>query len=238
MSTLTSFYRDGPSPDDADSPRKITRYLAHLKENGSNLLVTGDVAPQVTGLASQRLLGDPTYNRKRISVFTDAQPGYVEYCLPGCLTADHPDVWVINQGRDDRSLPASATSVDVNPSTSLSELTELREELVEAISFFATDARNGLDPAQLRLSFNSLELLVTEHDRTELERFLRTITALITGNRGMAHFHLPVSDNADVVQALSSLFDARIELRHHERQRPEQRWHVPAKDLTTVWTTL
>jgi hypothetical protein len=51
----------------------------------------------------------------------------------------------------------------------------------------------------------------------------------------MAHYHLPVADDAEVVQELSPLFDARVELRQTDGDVPEQRWHVPAYDEATNW---
>jgi hypothetical protein len=53
----------------------------------------------------------------------------------------------------------------------------------------------------------------------------------------MAHYHLAAGRRDDVVVELAPAFDAVIELRIDD-DRPEQRWHVPDRDLHTDWLPL
>jgi hypothetical protein len=104
------------------------------------------------------------------------------------------------------------------------------------IGVFA-DRADSLDPAELRLCFDSLTPLVAGNDTVAVRRFLHAITARVRSCRGMAHYHLAAGRRDDVVVELAPAFDAVIELRIDD-DRPEQRWHVPDRDLHTDWLPL
>lgn len=221
-----------------ESLRDIGSVLRRLKRRGCTLLVTGDVPEQVSGLATRRLLGDSDCDRKRMLAFTGAPVQHVDHCLPPGVSRSDSDVWVVDAEAGRRTIPDRATSVEL-PSRNVrgSDLGRLRQELVQAVGFF-DGAADGLAPAELRVGVSALDYLLETNGRSSVVRFLRTVTALVNGVDGMGHVRLPFPDDHDVVRDLSRLFDARIELRKRGRMPPEQRWHVPRHDLTTVWTGL
>ncbi|WP_266080160.1 DUF7504 family protein [Haladaptatus caseinilyticus] len=85
---------------------------------------------------------------------------------------------------------------------------------------------------------NELEYLLEADDRSSTKRFLRAVNALVCGVDGIGYVHLPLPDDSPIVRGLSPLFDARIELRKREALVPEQRWHAPQHDTTTLWSQL
>ncbi|WP_049972178.1 DUF7504 family protein [Haladaptatus cibarius] len=224
------FVREGGrNEDDCD----FDIALQALKRQGCTLLVTGAVPEYVTAQATQRLLGDPHRDRKRLLVFTDASLKHVERSLPPNVRRSDESIEIIESTGDDRSIPPESQFIG----TSDCEVGRLQDELAHAISHFDTVA-DGLDPAELRVCIDSLESILEANDRPETIRFLRGTSALVRGVRGIQHVHLPVSDESPVVTELSPLFDARIELRKRDTLVAEQRWHVPGHDITTTWSQL
>lgn len=223
-----------------ESPHRFREVLQHLKREGSNLLVTGAVPTAVTERATQTLVGAADAERKRILALSggDRNP---QRRLPPTVDIDGPNVWVIAQHADKRSAPKSVErAADTELPTAgegRTALDQLCEEIVVAVEYF-DDAADGLDPAELRLSVESLECLEHDHGREDLVQFVRCVTTTIRDVSGMAHYHLPVPDDADVVERLTPLFDARIELRKREGLPTEQRWHVPEYDQSTEWVRL
>ncbi len=227
------FRGEGSAPD-------FSKLLSELKTDGCNLLVTGEVSERVSARATRTLLGDPAADRKRILALTDSTVRRVEPRLPTGVRRDRSDVWIIDQRNDERSIPDRVGTADVEiptPYHERNDLWNLGEEIVLAVSFFDTTS-GGLKPARLRLSVDSLSFLAEENSATELEYFLRMTGAIVRGVRGMGHYHLPMSDDAPLVNELSPLFDARIELRQRDGLVPEQRWHVPAYEKSTNWVRL
>ncbi|SIR81583.1 hypothetical protein SAMN05421858_3910 [Haladaptatus litoreus] len=224
------FVREGGQSED---DRDFNIALEALKRQGCTLLVTGAVPEYVTAQATQRLLGDPHRDRKRLLVFTDASPEHVERSLPPNVRRNDESIEIIESVGDDRSTPPESQSIE----TSDCEVGRLQDELTRAISHFDT-VSDGLGAAELRVCIDSLEPILEANGRPETVRFLRGISALVRGVRGIEHVHLPVSDESPVVQELSPLFDARIELRKRDALVAEQRWHVPGHDITTTWSQL
>jgi hypothetical protein len=221
-----------------DVPPDIDTFLAQRKRQGSTLLVTGAVDETISGIATRRLLGDPGRERKRVLAFSDASADYVDYCLPVDTPRDDPDVWVVTPDGTHRGGPvpddgAKLSTGGVGPE----DVAGLQAELTQAVTRY-DDASEGLAPAELRLGVISLAGFLEANDRSTVEQFLRTLGELVRGVDGMAHVHLPVPDADPLVDELSPLFDARIELRHRETFLPEQRWHVPEHGITTLWTEL
>lgn len=217
--------------------------LEALKQEGCNLLVTGAVSGEVTDVATRRLLGAPFAERKRVVALADVALDRVDDRLPGGCRPTDSNVHVVARRNEARSAAASG-SAPVEPTPTVdsvrtvgSDLRAFRGAICDAVVEY-DEAAEGLDPAEFRLSLDSLRLLLDDHDRDAVARFLRAVTALVSGVNGMAHYHLPVDDDADVVASLAPLFDARIELRRREGVAPEQRWHVPEYDARTAWVRL
>ena len=184
------------------------------------------------------MLGHPSETRKRILAFTDTTSEFFDFCLPHSVSRDDQDVWIVDPMRAERSTPATATDVELSTATNnQSELRRLRQELVQAISFF-NDTANGLEPSELRVGVSALDTLLAHNDEQAVKRFIRTVNALVRGVHGMGHVRFTVPDNHPTVQAFSPLFDARVELRKRGVLKPEQRWHLPRYRTVTTWTKL
>ena len=221
-----------------DSSTEFDSVLRELKRDGCHLLVTGEVDRHVSGRATRRLLGNPHCDRKRVLAFTDATADDVGHCLPVDVDRSDPDVWVVDPNGSQRSVPADAADVELPvDDADGSELSRLRQELVQAVGFF-DDVHSGLGPAELRVGVASVAHLLDANDRAAVERFLRAIGALVRGVDGMGHVRVSLPDDHPTVADLSPLFDARIELRKREGLVPEQRWHVPSHDITSGRTKL
>lgn len=212
--------------------------LTTLKRDGCNLLVTGTVTEDATEAATRTLLGAPDADRKRVVALAESTERVVADRLPVGVDPAGPDVWLVDQRTHQRSVPKAVPSDDALPSSDdVDELARLREELIDAIDYFERQS-DGLDPSELRLSVSSLGWLAHEHDQNAVADFVRSVAAMVRGVRGMAHYHLPRPDDADLVERLAPLFDARIELRQREGLPIEQRWHLPEDELTTDWVRL
>lgn len=223
-----------------ESPRRFREVLRHLKREGSNLLVTGAVTTPITARATRTFLGATDADRKRILALADGERD-VERRLPPGVDAAGPNVRVIDQRAHTRSASKAA---ERSPDAELPTADEgddaldgLRRDIIAAVEQF-DDESDGLDPAELRLSVESLDRLEHDHGTEELLQFVRRVTTAVRDVSGMAHYHLPVADDADLVERLAPQFDARIELRKREGLPSEQRWHVPEYDQTTEWVRL
>lgn len=230
---------DLPLFRDKEDVYAFREHLEALRQSGSNLLVTGEVSQCVTNRASRTLFGDDMNDRKRVLALTDAGIATADEHFPKTVSYDDPSVWLIDRGNRRRAMPEAASSFgdELPPLDGHNGLHELREEIVTAIGFYDDDA-GGVSPAELRLCVDSLNYLVDEHRLPALKRFLRSIGAITKGVRGMAHYHLSMPDDADLVAKLSPLFDARIELRQQNGDDPDHRWHVPELGTTTAWVDL
>ncbi|WP_101295313.1 DUF7504 family protein [Halegenticoccus soli] len=212
---------------DADDEPSLGAVLTRLKGNGCNLLVTGTVSEAVSVRATRRLLGAPTERRERTVVLTGSSIDMIEERLPGDVTLDDPHVRLIDQRNGERS--ATRREAEAETIAEGASLDRLRCRLVRTVG----DLDHGsLSPAELRLSLDSLGILLERHDEAAVVQFLRVLTALVRGVCGMGHFHLPLPDGDPRVESLSPLFDARVELRQRGSMRPEQRWHVPEYGVT------
>ncbi|WP_433631971.1 DUF7504 family protein [Halomicrococcus sp. NG-SE-24] len=222
-----------PGPDDG---ARFHYWLQKLKQRGSNLLITGTVSDDVSARASQRLFGQKR-DRARILALTDRTETNPASRLPDGVSVTDPGTWFIDQRHGERSIPDAAT----NATFALDHLDkynvhQLGEEIQAAISFYV-ERTDDLAPAALRVGIDSLYPLL-QNDRAATERTLRMLTTAVHDVRGMAHYHIRIPDDAPLVEDLTSLFDARIELRKRRRLPPEQRWHVPELGQTTAWVEL
>jgi hypothetical protein len=212
-------------PRFADSPHEFARYLHELKERGSNLLVTGNVPDDVTARATRTLFGQGSRRYRVLALLDSTRP------IPESLSADEDHVWVVKLADEERSVPASAS--DAVSAENPTDLDSIRREIATAAAFY--DDRFGeLGPSELRVGVG----LDAEEEVDSIEQFIDRTAEIVVEHRGMAHYHLPKPDDDPLVSELSPLFDARIELRQEPGQPPEQRWHVPSFDKTTIWVRL
>lgn len=220
--------------DDPDS--NFQTWLQRLKQRGSNILVTGDVPDWISAKAARVLFGYGE-RRYRILALIDRTIDSPESRLPKHASAADATTWIIDQRNGERSIPAAATSAAsyLDPPEK-DDVHQLRDEIQTAISYYE-ERENGLAPAELRVGVDSLFPLI-QRDMRATKQSLRTLGATVRGVRGMAHYHLRVADEEDIVSDLTPLFDARIELRRKPGMKAEQRWHVPELDKTTVWVEL
>ena len=206
----------------------FTEWLSGLKTSGSNLLVTGEVPEMTSADFSRTLFGRG--GRTRVLGLVDPSTPAAESYLP--VPTGNPQTRVIDRRPEDRGLTSRSSSTG---QLSIDRQT-FRSEVVSAISSHE-ELNDGFAPAELRLGLDSVEMLETNDDLVSVGQFLRGLTAIVRGVRGMAHYHLRVPDDDPMVAELSPLFDARIELRKRPG-RAEQRWHVPNIDETTHWVEL
>lgn len=218
------------------SNARFSKWLANLKQVGSNILITGEVPDSVSAQASRNFFGRAD-RRFRVLGLTDQTITSADSRLPADSSFSDPTTWIIDQRQGERSVPATASGVtdELNP-LKTDDASQLCEEVRTAIDFYDAEA-DGLDPAELRVGVDSLSPLV-ERDLDATERALRTLGATVRGVQGMAHYHLRVPAADEIVEDLMHLFDARVELRKRPRRTPEQRWYAPDIDAATPWMEL
>lgn len=223
----------GPEPDDG---ARFRYWLQKLKQRGSNLLITGTISDDVSACASQRLFGQKR-DRARILALIDRTDTNPASRLPNNVSVDDSRTWFIDQCHGERSIPDAAT----NATSPLdypekNNVHQLCEEIQTAINFYVENG-DDLAPAVLRVGIDSLYPLL-QNNREATKRTLRTLTTAVRDVQGMAHYHVRVPDDTPLVDDLTPLFDARIELRKRRGLPPEQRWHVPEIGETTTWIEL
>ncbi|SFL08564.1 hypothetical protein SAMN04487950_2368 [Halogranum rubrum] len=222
-----------------DRNGSFARSLQDLKRRGSNLLVVGSLAEHVRDAATRRLLGDGvSETRRRLFVFTDATHAGAQV---GNGAVGPETTRVI-----DRVTPTRSAAAMPSASSTAAGLTRRRVEptqlgslawcIEEEIGAFDANA-NGLSSGELRLCFDSLAPLVSEHDVPTVLRFLRVVGNRVRASHGMAHYHLPVSRSDPIVDELASAFDAVIELRVRDGH-PEHRWELRETDFVSSWIPL
>lgn len=220
---------------DAPGSSTFRRWVMDLKRRGCNVLVTGDVGEETSRRLTRKLLGAPDVPRTRVLALTDRDREDAPALLPEGVSVDDDAVHLLDYDAGTRSASgATATAPDPNAGRAPKALDDLRLDLCDAVAAAAAD---GLDPAQLRVGVYTLSYLTSQRDPEAVEQFVRAVGDHVRGVSGMAHYHLPVPDDADRVARLAPLFDVRIELRE-TNGAPEQRWHFPDRDATTAWVGL
>lgn len=211
--------------------------LERLKRRGSNILLVGPPATGIRQAASRRLLGDASTDpRRRLFVFTEA--AYTHERLGNGPVAkdtvrvvsqrDAPPSPVVTQPTDGSEVPHEV--VDEG------KLSAVAWAVADEVQTFSR-LGDGLSPGELRVCVDTLGPVVESHDDREVRRFLSTVTNRIRSTGGMAHYHLPAERDAPVVEDLTPMFDAIVELRQHGAT-PQQRWDVPDFGIETGWLPL
>lgn len=210
--------------------------LASLKRRGSNLLLVGPAYEEAHLPVSRRLLGTgDEADRSRLLVVTDGADGDsrrlggLDPASVRTLSYDCPTRGAAAATPTDTSFGPDDGPVDFESST-LADLCRRIESSVEEIAA----ERDGLEPAELRLRFDSLVPLAETFGERELFTFLHALTGTTREADAMAHYHLPVDPDDPLVRTLSPLFEAVIELRPGV-DGPQQRWRLTDEDVVTEW---
>jgi len=204
----------------------FARTLSDLKREGSNILLVGKESEGGHENVCRRLLGeDDDTPRHRLFVLTRDGDG----CTATPATSDVGPVRVVRQ--------AGAPTVEgdqVLTSTVDSEfVSALGLDFLEVVDEIVAES-DGLEPAQLRVCFDSIRPLVERHRSETVFRLLHMMTARIREENGMGHFHLRRSRDDEIVRLLDPLFDAVVEVRTTDGT-VEQRWHLRDGDVTSDW---
>ncbi|MFB6137948.1 MAG: hypothetical protein ABEJ42_06360 [Halobacteriaceae archaeon] len=226
--------------DDTTVAAEFSDALADLKRRGSMLLLAGVAHDSLAG-ACTRLSGEGNETRRRLVVSTDRQqadagPGTrrIHYATDArsASAAHAADAGIAGHGGPSAGPAAGPAAPDPGVRTVDGDLSDLigaiRAEVDEIDA-----ATGGLDPAQLRVCFDSADTVLAAHDREATFEFFHALSGVLVDARAMGHVHLPAPFGDEVVQVLSPLFDAVIEVRTGGRQR----WHLREPELTTDWLT-
>jgi hypothetical protein len=213
--------------DDAEGAA-FARTLTALKEQGSNLLVVGSAFQCGHVAVCDRLLGEPSEQRRRLLVRVDGTCGAVP-CDDGSRTS------VINRRRPGFEGPElRAEPDDVREVTG--DLDALERTVVEEFSELEETAEE-IVPGELRLCVDSLRPLIVEHSEERVRRFVDQLASRVSRADGMGHFHLPADSSDKYVSMLSPVVDAVVEVRK-EAGQAEQRWHVFEGAVDSGWLKL
>jgi hypothetical protein len=224
---------------DGDSNDSFARSLRDLKRRGSNLLVVGSPADQARNEATRRLLGDGvTETRRRLFVFTDATHTDARI---GHGAVGPETVRVLDRTTETRAAAAAVPSASTpdriaRRQVETTQLGSLAWCIQEEIGTF-DDYAGGLSSGELRLCFDSLAPLLSEHDVETVRRFVHAVGNRVRASGGMAHYHLPVARSEPAVETLAPAFDAIIRLRVRDGL-PEHRWELCDDGTTSSWIPL
>lgn len=212
------------SPGDSTSLLRFRRALTALKQEGSAILVVGEVPGGAHQALCDRMLGHGEGEYRRVFVDTDA----------GCTASagvDPAERRVLRYAAGTRSASAAATpdgpEFGVEPRT----FEELADDLYDAVHEAAAEVD---DRSRLRLCLDSLLPLVADEGQERVFRLLHPLCTELRSLGGMAHCHLPLERDAEPVQLFRPLFDAVIHLRVHDGIT-QHRWELVDRDLESEW---
>lgn len=217
---------------------RFTQALSELKEEGSALLVVGTVPDEKFGEVTSALLGHADGGpRRRLFVTTEDKVQEIRSRIPDAdVLPVSQSVRVVALGDVARSTAATQGSGNNTikiDRIDIDEFDSLAETILSKIEEFEQLAA-GFEPAELRVSVDSLTTLIDAHGREPVFRMLHLLNHIIREKQGMAHYHLPVEHGSGIVRMFSPLFDAVIELRLKDDQL-EQRWHLQDPEITSDW---
>ena len=207
--------------------------LSSLKQEGSNILLVGQTSGTAHHAACERLLGDGEEPRRRVYVYTAGN----ESCG---FTATAPTVedsaCIVTQSTDDGTSVHDGVPESIERTVVGNQLlASLGAEIIDAVA--AYDDEFDLEPAELRLCFDSVTPLLRNHKSENVFRLLHMVTSRVREVDGMGHFHLPLARDSDYVHLLEPLFDAIVEVRDGE-EGLEQRWNLRDRGTDTGWISL
>jgi len=228
---------EGNTQADTLGHQAFAAHLSSLKQQGSAILVVGNLPADQYRHACHRMLGDDaTASRRRLLVTAGETAASPATRLPAAHTATPYTTTHLHYPVETRD--TTGTTVTASPqlptkSVAGPDLPALGEAISEAINEFQ-QGTSELSPAELRVCFDSLRPLLSTHDRNAVVRFVYRLIGRITAVQGMGHFHCPVAYGSESVRLLAALFDAVVELRSRDG-RLHQRWEFPDKDLASPW---
>lgn len=208
--------------------------LSSLKQEGSNILLVGQTSGNAHHAACRRLLGDGDDPRRRLFVYTAGN----ESCgSPPKAPNTDDDAYIVAQTMDEETDPVHHdVAEEIDRSVVGNQLlASLGKAVIDAVATYDDD--HDLDPAELRLCFDSVTPLLREHKSENVFRLLHMVTSRIREVDGMGHFHLPLSRDSDYVHLLEPLFDAIVEVRETD-DGLEQCWELRDTDTDTGWVDL
>lgn len=207
--------------------------LSSLKEKGSNILLVGRTSGEAHRAACERLLGDGNDPRRRLYVYTAEN----ESCgfAPTAPSADDHARIVAQSTADGDDVNEAAPSAIERTVVDSQLLAPLGTEVIDVLAEY--DEEYELEPAELRLCFDSVTPLLREHKSENVFRLLHMVTSRVREVDGMGHFHLPLGRDSDYVHLLEPLFDAIVEVRQTD-DGLEQRWDLRDRDTDTGWVDL
>lgn len=217
---------------------RFAAYLSELKQRGSATLVVGKLPSECYSSFCDDMLGDPAAGpRCRLRVTTGEFADLENQVENGpSPTADYPQTRHVVSTFDTRSATtASAIASQRRMVTHVEDasLAKLGITISREIEKFE-EAIGDLEPAELRVCFDSLRPLIEEFGEERVFKFLHILTGRIRSTSGMGHFHLQVESDDLVVDKFAELFDAVIELTTRN-ERLIQCWHVRDRDITSGW---
>lgn len=207
----------------------FARTLSDLKREGSDILLVGDESDGAHEDVCRRLLGEDD-DALRYRLFVLTRNGEDDGCTtaPAATAATGP-VRVVRQ--------AGAPTVDgegaLTTTVDSEFLSALGMDFLDVVDEIVAES-DGLEPAQLRVCFDSVRPLVERHRSETVFRLLHVMTARIREENGMGHFHLRLPRDHEAVRLLDPLFDAVVEVRTTDGT-VEQRWHLRDGDVTSDW---
>ena len=223
-----------PEPTPAEVIR-FTRALQTLKREGCALLVVGEVSIDLHERFSVRMLGDVEQEvRRRLIVLTDGRYESIERRLPlsarGLLSESARAVLYEPQRRavatTRRVAPCPPTAADGD----LGELGEVISRELDRLSVVS----NGLEPAELRVCFDSLDALLASERPETVFQFIHLLAAMAESRAGICHVHLHEGIEHRYAAEFAPLFDATVEL-SEVGSEPRQRWHLREPPLSSAW---
>ncbi|MFB6266024.1 MAG: hypothetical protein ABEI31_00065 [Halodesulfurarchaeum sp.] len=216
----------------------FTDALSTLKAEGSALLVVGTVPQEKFGAVTTHLLGDQEGGpRRRLFVTTNDRLDEIRARLPeppGLPLRQSTRVITITERERSAAAPPIADSAELpTEQVSKGELSALSERILQTIDEFERLA-GSLEPAELRVSVDSLTPILDAHDEEDVFRMVHLLNHLVRKKSGMIHYHLPVERESATVRMFAPLFDAVVELRMQDGAL-QQRWHLQDSDISSEW---
>jgi hypothetical protein len=209
----------------------FARVLDELKREGANLLVVGETSPRAHAAATAKLMGGSSETRRRVFVFTRDPE------IAADMPVSPPETTRVvaqRSGQDDDAVefpPAvERTVVDAQM------LSRLATAVIDTIDEVEADA-GGLEPAELRLCFDSITSLFRDHQSENVFRLLHLVTSRVRQAAGLGHFHLRLDRDSDHVHLLELMFDAVVEMRAADGD-PQQRWDLRDEGITSDWMSV